>query len=445
MLVPDSVLAAGGAAADRWSMTCPKCQVTLAFDQLKYVNLELWPDFETLVASGSAGAVVCRCPHTHDFMDNVIVELATKNLLVYVVHGGDGPHVQQSFERAMQSCGRLVSRRPYTFVHGWQGLAALLQLAKGHEVRPGAAPYPHSTEVTRELVPAPGYAYGPLFFYDPAHLAARATVQALLEFTATATEMHEALVLRDLFQDYVAIQGAIHPWVITELGKLHLRLRNVPEARRNLELAVLLEHRWLAVTRSFVDATPVRRADGMEQADHLPHAHVPDVLGSVTADRHVVILVRPATPDYGLWHFPQMGQQVVPREYTFKRGLAASGLVHGRLARLVLDQGVLESPPSGGLVVLSIDAMQTLMGFEKRPDLAHEVRHYLAGYILGRWDLAIGSFATEETRRRGLGGAEPLQVLDSIEDLRSPDAIADYFTSRCASAIKSWLDGGGRS
>lgn len=451
MLVPEGVFASQAVVAKRWNVHFPCCESDVLMDHLEYVNLQGWPAFRDLLRRRAVDEVLCDCPSSHIFPASVIVEIPKRNLLIYVTHGGDGPHVQDSFGRAFASLNGAAAHRPYTFVHGWRGLEGLLDTFEGAGPETPGGPYPHSSDNTPGSIIVHGYGYGGLFFYDPQHLAVGSTVTALLEFSGSVVEYEDirrvALIIRE-FLDFV---GPIHPWLVQELGSLYLRLGQFDAAEYWLELSLKLEHRWLAVTRSFLEPILLLRAKyASERSEALnaelqdaivPHAEPASVLRDVTRKRHVVDVKATPTDDFGLWYFPAMAQAAIPSAYAYKTGLAVQGLMHGRLDSAVIDEGWLRSPGSGDLVILTVRMHSLLWSLKRAPDTSKLDRFYFEGYVLGRWDLAIGSFDSSGTRRRGIGTADPDVVLAGIESRLDGTAVTDFFLKGSAEVICTALGG----
>jgi hypothetical protein len=389
MLIPSETLAQGDAIATRWTVRPPCCDQPGEMDFLQYVNLEGWPGFREILRRREVDTFVCGCLLSHRFPAQVIVEVPRRNLLIYVTHGGDGPHIEEAFRADLSRLSPVPGRRPYTFVHGWQGLEAMLNIFDGRQpdgrgpiLLPkknktwSSRPFASDSDEAGGLRAEPdssgedpgnsisdilgpdwlasigcnsiakliGYSYGDLFFFDPKHRAVQSTVLAMVEFSAATQEPEHARRLAAIFEEFTDFMGPIHPWVVQEIGHLHLKAGTYEKAEKWLELAAKLEHRWLAVTRTFVDRTPSRRADAAPQDSTLPHSLPTSALGDVTRNRHVVIQLMPPVHDQDLWDFPQMADAAIPHVYSFKHALAVQGLIQGRLHRATLDERWLDLP-----------------------------------------------------------------------------------------------------
>ena len=293
-----------------------------------------------------------------------------------------------------------------------------------------------------------GYSYGDLFFYDPKHLAVQSTVRAMVEFSASTLEPEHAQRLAAIFEEFTDFMGAIHPWLVQEIGHLYLKCSVYEKAEKWLELAVRLEHRWLAVTRTFIDRTPSRREDAAPQDRSLPHARPASALGDVTSNRHTVTGLLPPVNDLDLWDFPQMAEAAIPQVYSFKHALAGQSLVEGRLHRATLDERWLDLPGSGDLFILGAHTLLLHDGLNNRPELTANVGFYWEGYVLGRWDLAIGAFDSTSTRNRGIGQASLSRVLLQVERmLENPESVKwfsaeihRYYLSNSARIIRSFAN-----
>ena len=62
-----------------------------------------------------------------------------------------------------------------------------------------------------------------------------------------------------IIEEIAKLVGPHHPWLMQEAARLALALKKRERAEYFLGLALKARHRWLAVTASFLDATPRRR------------------------------------------------------------------------------------------------------------------------------------------------------------------------------------------
>jgi hypothetical protein len=103
---------------------------------------------------------------------------------------------------------------------------------------------------------------------------------------------------------------------------------------------------------------------------------------------------------------------------------------------------------SGDILTLGADTLLLLNGLESRPQLAANVDFFWEGYVLGRWDLAIGAFDSTATRSRGIGHGRPSQVLLQLDRmLENPEGrnwfsgeVHKYFLENSAKIIRSTVD-----
>ncbi len=439
-------------------------------DFLLYVNADEWTNFGLHLSERTLDTFVCSCPTSHFFPATVIVEVPRHNLLIYVTHGGDGAHVENSFKAQLAEL-KVTTRRPYTFVHGWRGLEVMLAVLGGHDpdgLRPIRSPlrnttwaaFPHQNwqesdderpsnpsalqdfqdqqrtdlELMRsalgtdriELHLTNGYACGDLFFYDPKHLAVDPTVNVLLEFADSTTEPQSAARLAAVLDEFTDFMGPIHPQVALALGTLYLRSGEYDRAEQSLQQAADLEHRWLAATRTYLDSTPKRRPEPGSSDVAAPWSAQQPV-GDVTANKHTVSRLTPAVNDHGLWDFPAMAEACIPEVYSFKHALAGQGLAQGRLHRAALDEKWLELPGSGDLATLTMKNIMLINYLAGQDHLALHVLFFWEGYVLGRWDLALGPFASQATFDRGLGRANAPDVVAIIDELRADPPRMKWF------------------
>jgi hypothetical protein len=400
MLIDEIALLSGRVAAVRGEITCFSCARRLPFHHPCFADLDAWPQFRELLRAREVDRVTCGdCGSTHVFNTPLILELTDRNLLLYVAHAGDSGIVENDFQELLEYAEQLIGReslrsarlRPYSFVHGWQGLEALLDVFEGNEAPVPEPPYRHRTESDYEISLTFGYIYGCLFFYYPAHIAIGDTVQALLSVTANLTEQADVEMMLETVSTFVAMVGSQHPWLVQTIGMLNLQAGNVAEAERWFGQAIERQHCWLAVTRSFQDATPQSRSGAKPQHGDLPRATASATLGDVTDNRHVVVRETQATADYGLWHFPAMEEAAVTPDYAYSRSLTAQGFVLGKLDRAYRDEDWRSGEGSAHLLALTIRDVDLLNAFAARQDLAKYCQFFWYGYIFGRWNLEIGN------------------------------------------------------
>jgi hypothetical protein len=269
----------------------------------------------------------------------VIVECPTQNLLVFATHGGDDGGVEQGFRQWLGFVGAVVpgevyvrlQKRPYTFVHGWTGLAVLFDVFDGKS--PVASPPPYAHEVDDDafaVEPLDGYAFGPLQFWQPAHRAIQPAVHLLLGVTTQVESVEERRWAVTVLRIVAGLmEETPHVWLEEEIGRQCLILGERDEARKHLRRAQALYHSWIAPTASFLDATPTHRSDGTH-APNVPSADDAALLQrSVTSIRHTVTALWPHTADYGLWYFPKMAS--ASYVHTSESNLRVNGAVLGAI------------------------------------------------------------------------------------------------------------------
>lgn len=300
-------------------MPCRSCGKSMSIRIVYFVDIDRCPAYGDALRTDWVERNDCsHCGDTARTRSPVIVDCPTQNLLIFATHGGDDAGLEQGFERWLQFVDAVVpddvseriSDRPYTFVHGWEGLGALLDILNGKPLCGAAPPYSHDVDDEQFTVALlDGYAFGPLQFWHPQHRAIEWTTHMLLGLAAQATTERERrwmIAVLDLAIDILGEQGS-HLWLEEELGRQSLLLGDRAKAREHLLRAQALSHTWIALTASFLDATPTRRASGAIHGEDLPSARPGDLLRrSVTAIRHTVTELWPHTNDYGLWYFPKM-------------------------------------------------------------------------------------------------------------------------------------------
>ena len=306
------------------------------FRIIYYLNADVVPNYREELIAGEKGIFVCAgCGAELSIRAPIIAEFPSRDLVVFATPAGDDEGLENGFldffaklrDHLPSHIAESITRRPYTFVEGRHGLNSLICHFHGDDVSAGVDSDPGTLEAIQSLS---GYIYGDLFFYFPGQLAAQElvglAVGAALDLEAADQSPNAAQLLRKV-ADRI---GYSHPWLVQELGRF-LLITSSKEAKAWLERAMTAQHCWIAVTRSFLDATPTRRADGDAQSADLPHALPASQLGSVTRSRHTVVGMFPASKDAGLWQFPRMGKAAIPPDYTEEKlteGLAvALGMV----------------------------------------------------------------------------------------------------------------------
>lgn len=355
MLLSNRIRAMSGVASHRFAWEVPDhdCPGRFEHDVVYYVDLEQWPSFPQVVESGELQLIRCNtCGSEGSVKSPVIVEVPTRNLLIFVTHGGDdggavlGFHAQLGTAAGLlpPAVGERAQVRPFTIVHGWIGFQRLLNALDGIAVPPEHhgphREYPHPLDRDGfQVYTINGYTHGGLFFHLPEHAAVNELVSCLLHWSRFCEDQVQIARVLEAMLGLVSLSGSRHPWLLQELGRIHLELGENDTAIEFLEGAVEAHHCWLAVTTSFLDATPRTCAEFPLQEPGLPHAVPASELGMVTTRRHVVVRTRPAVSDYGLWHFPRTEQHAHPSNYTNEGVWAAHGLALGVMDRTFLDEG----------------------------------------------------------------------------------------------------------
>jgi hypothetical protein len=96
-----------------------------------------------------------------------------------------------------------------------------------------------------------------------------------------------------------------------------------------LQRGVDAQHTWLAVTASFLDATPRRREEDEEPAPQLSAAETRRLGRHVDSQRHTLLRQFPAEEDYGRWYFPLSEQCSISSAYS----LEDLGAIFGHVLR----------------------------------------------------------------------------------------------------------------
>ncbi|GAA1006137.1 hypothetical protein Aple_097280 [Acrocarpospora pleiomorpha] len=393
MLVSERLRQAPGMAIYRGSVPHESCAGRFVFDSFYYVDLDEWPDFRRTLDEDRLGKIQCdTCGDIAEVKFPVIVEIASRNLLIFATHGGDDGGVESGFVAVLDRAAAMLTsvvaerarRRPYTFVHGYRGLRVLLDALDGVPLPKPAPPYAHAPDTGRHFSTLHGYRYGDLFFHYPGQRTVDDLVCALLHWSAGVTDAAEMKKIVAVAEGILRIIGPHHPWLVHELGRLYLELGEFDEAQRLLELASSAQHCWLAVTASILDATPATRADVESQSAELPHATPATVRSDVCSVRHTVTRQRPAYKDYAFWHFPEMEQNAHPSGYTTQTVHEARGLAVGYLSRYFIDESRSVFPS------FSIAFGNVLTGTKENIEAVADaepeaVRGFWWHYVLARW------------------------------------------------------------
>ncbi|HKO59178.1 MAG TPA: CpXC domain-containing protein [Thermoanaerobaculia bacterium] len=298
-------------------LPCRSCGRSISLRVVYFVDLELCPAYASAVRTDWVERNDCRhCGATLRARSPVIVECPGQNLLVFTTHTGDDGGVEQGFRQWLGFVRAVVPddvyarllARPYTFVHGWTGLAALFDVFDGKSPVAPMPPYPHEVDDDGFAVePLDGYAFGPLQFWQPMHRAIQAAVHLLLGVTTQVESVEERQWIVAVLQVVAGqMEDTPHVWLEEEIGRQCLILGERARAREHLRRAQALYHSWIAPTASFLDATPTRRSDGTHAESVASASDAALLQRPVTSIRHTVTALWPHTADYGLWYFPKM-------------------------------------------------------------------------------------------------------------------------------------------
>jgi hypothetical protein len=273
----------------------------------------------------------------------LIVDIPKRNLLVFVTHHGDDGGVEGGFRRFLDKLSGVLPRyvadrarsTPYTFVHGYRGLFALLDAFQGKDPQPNVSVGDGTMSDVRVLN---GYQYGKLFFYFPCHIGMRAVISTSVSAAIDLEHVGNRSEAISLLQALVLRIGVSHPWLPMELGRLLLAHGDKERALLVLGQANESSHSWHAVTASFMDFTPRRREDGDTQREGLPSASVFSGLGDITAQRHTVLGFFPAQKDVGLWDFPKKAEAGIPEQYTLENFVSTYAYSLGRIDHYMTEE-----------------------------------------------------------------------------------------------------------
>ena len=350
MIIPDAVRNRDGIGCQTRQIKCPRCKGPLDFDIIYFVREDDWPEFRNLLNSGAIEDA--RCDHCGEVIKTrspLIYEIPHRNLIAFATHGEDDGGALPGFEKWKENC-RIVldqsvfatlEKRPYTFVQGWNGLAALLDCFDGNE-----APISDGGdgEALDSIMAGYGYIYGNLFFYHAGYGLVERLSSLMLAIASVAEESGKQAWALEVLHRTFGIMGAYHPWCVHEAGRLALAAGELEVAEEHLRKAVELRHSFLAVTASYLDATPTAREDGPTQSSSLPHAQRGDALGDVTANRHVVTLTFPRTRDLGKWCFEETEKFATPESHTLDRALMCYAIAIAEFERNITRDRLPVSP-----------------------------------------------------------------------------------------------------
>lgn len=328
--------------------SCGSCGTVTEFEFPLYVHDESWPEFREMVINEEIQFPVCsKCNNS---LDNPFVfDSAHYGALVFIAGQGDHKDIQNNFERffgiAVKNLSAEIAddakKKPYCIVNGWYGFKTLLECL--HNIAPKSDQVNGSISEKEGffISKATGYIYGNLFFYYPDQVVIEEIAKGFMQI-ARNHRMHDRLDLAyDVLKEGVNVIGETHQWLVQELGAAALEAEDFKTARYWLNKAVSLQHKWLAPTLSFFDATPIKRADGETQDKSLPHAEPMSRRGKLIDNRHVVTRHFPPSSDYNLWYFPILQDYVIPPEHLqINRRLVSYAIVIGEfMYSLELHEG----------------------------------------------------------------------------------------------------------
>ncbi len=384
-----------GCLAEAKPINCPKCKKASHIDLYYYIDASAWLEWEDRLRAHDGETFACNhCGDTIKIRSPLIVDFPKRDLLVFATNGGDDGGVEVGFREffeKMASClptnvAKAARRRPFTFVHGRRGLIALLGYFHDRPVDLKREQDPTQAGGFEGVFGLQGYIYGKLFFYFPAQLAVQELVGLTVGAAIDLDRVNHADAAVRLLTGALDLLGDSHPWLSHELGRIFINSGRATEARPWLVKAAERRHCWHAVTASFLDATPTRRAGEEPQAKDLPHALPAERLGPITTAKHTVTGVSPAAKDRDLWDFPHMAEAAIPREYTIETVNKAHAFVLGTFDRhqfRELHPHQLSEATHVGWHRVQEVSRQLMVRSES---LASE---YWSTYVRSRWDLEV--------------------------------------------------------
>jgi len=425
MPIAESVFSNRGVASARKTSQCPICKADAIIQRIiYYVDLDACPEYHSAVVrqyASLAGApnlvvvtgeraveedVTCQsCGRSFGVTTPIVVDIPSRDIMVFVTHMGDDGGVEAGFRTWLRYCAKLlpkdvmqaVATRPYTFVHGWSGLEAMLAMLAGNAYHPAPPPYKHATADELRFEGLKGYLYGTAFFFYPRFNAVSEIASTLLDFSTGAEHDVARRDLAALLQLVLETLREDHPWLSQELGRLYLDLNQKDEAMHWLKRALVAQHQWLAVTTSFMDATPGTNDEQDEGGSSFPGGAMA-VNGPVTGTRHAVTRIYPANRDFGLWCFPEMERHAPTIRP--ERFLTVASAVLGTLDRMVWDDNIgWDRMAVLSLAALGGDVVEWLEHWSLDPSLANAVERFWSDYIKFRWHGRAGRGELEEAER----------------------------------------------
>ncbi len=301
---------------------CAVCGTVTEFESPLYIHDESWSNFGEMVTEGKIQSHVCsQCNNSLEIP--IIFDSSHYGILVFITGQGDHKDIQNNFKKLLDVAVNNISveiadnarKKPYCIVNGWHGFKTFLECL--NDIAPHADK-DNNVENNDEgfyVAKATGYIYGDLFFYYPDQIVIEETAKGFMQI-ARNHRLHGRLDLaHNVLNEGIKVIGETHQWMVQELGATAFEAGDSEAAKKWLKKAIILQHKWLAPTMSFLDATPTKRADGETQDNSLPHAEPISHKGKLTSNRHVVIRHFPPVSDYKLWYFPILQEYVIPPEH----------------------------------------------------------------------------------------------------------------------------------
>jgi hypothetical protein len=376
MLFSESDRRLDGAVITRKQMQCSRCATKIDFDIMHYVDSgspasRLLP----LIFDRKYYAIDCqRCGNRLDAdWFPVILDVSDIGLIIFATPWIDDGAADEGFRNYATHVADYLDderqtrfyRSPYTVVYGAPGIAAMLEalgeiapesqsgaFGKGRNwrtrhiwvnaddvpllwnVKPEFLATSCDIEVSAETNPgvpirilhaadsgisveqSDGYLYGNLFFFYPKQRFIQSLVHAFLKVSTNAPDKDSRLLVYSLFSRGPFAEAS-HPWVLNELGRLSLQVDPGSSASL-LKRSVEAQHTWLAVTASFLDATPRRRQAEEVLAPELTADETRRLGRHVDTQRHTLLRQFPPAEDYGRWYFPFSEQCSISSAYSLE-------------------------------------------------------------------------------------------------------------------------------
>ena len=132
-----------GCLTEANSIPCQRCTAKTSVQLFYYIDASVMVDFDKRLRSASNDFACVGCGHVFQVRAPLLLDIPMRNLLVFVTHRGDDGGVDNGFRMFLERMSSLlpssVAERarttPYTFVHGFRGLFALLDAFQGMDRR----------------------------------------------------------------------------------------------------------------------------------------------------------------------------------------------------------------------------------------------------------------------------------------------------------------------